>query len=88
MTQTGWHREDIKAAIRKTGSTLKSLSRLHGYDDSAVHKALKQQWPAVERIIADFLGIPPTTLWPDRYHADGTPRILRKRGRPVTAKEG
>ena len=88
MTQTGWHREDIKAAIRKTGSTLTSLSRQHGYEASAVHKTLGQQWPAVERIIADFLDIPAQNLWPDRYHADGTPRILRKRARPVTAKEG
>lgn len=69
-----WDREDVKAEIRKRGLTMTDLSVLHDYTDSAVRKALKSPWPAVEKIIADFLGKKPNEIWPSRYRSDGTPR--------------
>jgi Ner family transcriptional regulator len=70
----GLHREDIKAAIRKRGITPAQLSIRHNYDPSAVRVALYKPWPAVERLIADFLGLTPQRIWPDRYLSDGTPK--------------
>ena len=70
-----WDREDVKAAIRKRGMTLTGLAILHDYTGCAVRKALRSQWPAVEEIIAEFLGKHPKEIWPSRYHSDGTPRL-------------
>jgi Ner family transcriptional regulator len=69
-----WHPEDIKAAIRKRGTTLEALSLAHGYSRSAVRMALLRPSPAVQAIVARFLGVAPQELWPSRYEADGSPR--------------
>lgn len=77
----GLHREDIKAEIRKRGIACTTLATRHGYDASAVRVALYKPWPAVERLIADFLGLKPQRIWPDRYLPDGTPKSHRLPGR-------
>ena len=69
----GWHPEEIKAAIRMRGTNMAELSRQHGYGESAVHQALRRPYPAMERIVADHLGVTPEAIWPDRYGPDGTP---------------
>lgn len=72
-TEAGWHREDIKAAIRKRKVTLAELSRRIGDEHGeAVRVALQRPWPAVEQRIAEFLSVPADKLWPDRY-TDGLP---------------
>lgn len=74
--EKGWHPEEIKAAIRMRGSTMADLSRQNGYVDSVVKQVLRKPWPAVERIVADFLGVEPSEIWPDRYGPDGMPNRL------------
>jgi Ner family transcriptional regulator len=64
---SGWHAEDVKAAIRKKGMTLTALSRRHEYSDSYLRGTLIRQRPHGEEIIAEFLGISPAEIWPDRY---------------------
>lgn len=81
------HREDIKAAIRKTGLSLAELSVAAGYEAGAVSRALRVPWPAVEAVIAKRIGkTHPKEVWPSRYNPDGSPRSSastaeRKRGR-------
>ena len=77
--KTGWHKEDIKAAIRKTGITLTGLSTLHGYEESAVRGALRKSSATVEAIISDRIGVPAQELWPDRYHSNGQHKSLQSR---------
>lgn len=72
-TARGWHPEEIKAAIRMKGSTMAELSRRNGYGEGTVRQALHRPYPAVERIVADHLGVAPEVIWPDRYGPDGTP---------------
>lgn len=74
-----WHPEDIKAAIRKTGTTLEALGSLHGYRSSAVSVALIRPWNQLERIIAEHLGTKPQEIWPTRYARDGSPLHVRGR---------
>jgi Ner family transcriptional regulator len=61
------------------GVTLTELSRQHGYCDRAVGIALARPWPAVERIVADFLGREPWDLWPERYDEQGRPLRVPRR---------
>lgn len=72
-----WHPEVIKAHIRMRGKTLRDLSHENGYQQDACRKTLVRQWPAVERIIADYLGTEPNLIWPSRYTSDGRPKQER-----------
>lgn len=76
-----WHPEDIKAAIRKTGTTMSAISRAAGLSDGAAKRALDTPWPRAEAIIAARLGLRPQDIWPSRYDAAGLPL----RGRPIGA---
>lgn len=80
-----WHPADIKAALEKAGWSLRRLSQHHGYDSTAICKALKNPYPNAENIIASALGKKPSELWPSRYNADGTPkRHLKSINFPIT----
>lgn len=68
------HREDIKAALHKRGISLASLCRKTNYSPTAFSKALTIQWPALERVIADALGMEPWEIWPSRYTKKHRPR--------------
>ena len=76
---SGWHAEDVKAAIRKKGTTLTALSDLHGYSDSYLRGTLIRHRPHGEAIIAEFLGISPADIWPERYSRQDRPRNGRSR---------
>lgn len=75
-----WHPEDIKAAVRKTGTTLSALSRAAGLSVGAAKRALETPWPRAEAIIASRIGHRPQDIWPSRYDPTGLPI----RGRPVS----
>jgi Ner family transcriptional regulator len=68
-----WHPADVLAALKKRGHSLAGLSIANGYHPTAAGKALKQAWPAVERIVADALGLQPQLIWPSRYDNEGLP---------------
>jgi len=80
-TPEDWHPEQIKAAIRMRGTTLTALALSAGYRESAVIRTLRHCWPAVEQIIAQFLGVHPQDIWPSRYDGNGA-SLQAKRGRP------
>lgn len=62
-----WHPEDIKAAVRKTGNTLSSLSKRAGLAPDTLRKTLVFKWPKGQKIIAAAIGVDPSTIWPSRY---------------------
>lgn len=72
-----WHRADIVAAFRKRNTTLARYSRQCGYTSTWLAQATGRAYPKAERVIAEFLGVTPSTIWPSRYHPDGTPRSGR-----------
>ncbi|NIL23917.1 transcriptional regulator [Yersinia mollaretii] len=63
-----WHPSDIIAAIRKKGSTLSAVSRKSGLSSSTLANTLTRPWPKGEYIIADFLSMHPSEIWPSRYY--------------------
>ncbi|MFN3879835.1 MAG: helix-turn-helix domain-containing protein [Nitrincola lacisaponensis] len=69
-SQQDWHRQDILAAVRKRGITVAELARQNGYNNSATfYNVFKAPYPKVERIIAKFLGLDPSEIWPTRYQS-------------------
>jgi len=86
----GWHPEDIKAAIRKRGTTLSALATQAGLHESTVRNALYRCIPAADEEIAGFLKLPKHALWPDRYDAEGHRLYHRKqsRTRPNSTRAG
>ena len=61
------HRAYIIAEIREKGSTLAQLSIDAGLHPRTLGNALERKYPKGEKIIADFIGIPPQEIWPERY---------------------
>lgn len=80
LSQEGWHPEDIKAEIRKRGCTIERLAKQNGLTRNALLRTLALPRANGEKIIADFLGVHPSVIWPSRYHADGR----RKSPQPST----
>lgn len=68
-TQNGvskdWHPADVKAALEKSGTSLRQLAREYGY--SHIARVLKSPWWAVEQIVAKKLNVTADTIWPSRY---------------------
>lgn len=71
MDSTAPHKEDIKAAIRKRGSTLASLSKGAVLSDAACANALNRPVPRANQAIAEFLGKTLHELWPRWYDQNG-----------------
>lgn len=77
-----WHKADIIAAVRKTGTSLRAMSRKNGLAHTAIGNALHIPAPKYERMIAERLNMTPQQIWPSRYHDDGSPKSGRgERGR-------
>lgn len=68
-----WHPEDVKAAVRKTGTSLTALALANGLSESAVRRTLICPWPKVQALIARHLRLKPQDIWPSRYDARGRP---------------
>ena len=87
MTQqekTGWHREEIKAALRMRGWPFARLGRKYGYAQSnAPGQVLRLNWPFMEKVVADIIGVPPSQIWPSRYTAAGEPKGYGIRGQYI-----
>ncbi|MCC8380212.1 helix-turn-helix transcriptional regulator [Xenorhabdus sp. PB30.3] len=62
-----WHQADIIAALRKHGTTLAAVSRESGLSSSTLANTLSRRWPKSEWIIANYLEIHPSEIWPSRY---------------------
>ena len=77
------HPSDIKAMFEKRNVSLSALSRHHGLAPNTLSNALRAPYARGERIIAEFLGMKPEDIWPERCaHRTtknnvfiGTPRV-------------
>ena len=78
LETSDWHPADVLAALKKRGHNLAGLSVANGYHPTAAGKALKQQWPALEKLLAEAIGMPPQAIWPSRYDGDGIPKPRAK----------
>lgn len=81
------HPEDIKAAIRKSGTTLVKLSVELGYSAPAVGMALSRRWHEVRVGIAKRLGHSLYEIWPEDYFTDDTPRAHRPHAKAIRIRK-
>ncbi|MGH1460962.1 MAG: helix-turn-helix domain-containing protein [Neptuniibacter sp.] len=67
--KSDWHREDIKAAIRKKSEmSVAAFAKQSGYKNPATfYNVFKMPYPKIERIIAELLEVEPYVIWPSRY---------------------
>ncbi|WP_018701437.1 helix-turn-helix domain-containing protein [Amorphus coralli] len=80
-TETPMDRHAIVAEIHRRGTSLRKLAKAADLEASACCMALSRGHRAGEQAIADFLGISPATLWPDRYPSSS-------QGEPTPTKAG
>lgn len=62
-----WDRHAIKAEVHRRGASLLAIARKAGLEPSSTRVALVRRHTAGEQAIADFLGVNPAELWPERY---------------------
>jgi Ner family transcriptional regulator len=55
------------AEIRRRGGSLRQIAREAGLEKSACSAALIRPLPSAEVAISEYLRLPLTELWPDRY---------------------
>lgn len=79
------HPEDVKAAVRRRGKTLKQLALDANLSESACRVALIEPVPAANRAIANFLDTSVHTLWPEWFDSGGRrrraaakPKVIRQ----------
>lgn len=89
MEGRGWHREDIKAELRKRHGNLTNLAIAWGFHRSTVSNAIDRPGhPAVDFRIATALGVTPHILWPERWTPEGVRAerltIEKQHSRPET----
>ncbi|MEP9351667.1 helix-turn-helix domain-containing protein [Xanthobacter sp. KR7-225] len=85
----GMDRHEIKAEVHRRGGTLGGIASAAGLDESACRAALIRRHLAGERALADYLGLAPEAVWPERY-AKPSPWAKRKlaEGVPASLKRG
>lgn len=62
-----WDRHSILAHLRRHGMTLVGLAELKGLSVSGVKNIWTRPNSKVEKAIAEFIGKPVETIFPDRY---------------------
>lgn len=77
--KTGWHPQDIIAAVRKRGTSLQALGRRHGFAINTFNKALTHRFPNAHAIISDYIKVPRNALWPEWYDENDRPLLRTRR---------
>jgi len=76
----------IVAEVHRQGMTLTELAKRNGLPAAACRKVLSTGHFKAQQVIADFIGMKPEELWPDRY-PKGKPRILDTNKFPPVASQ-
>lgn len=70
----GWHPAFILYHLRLKGLSLRKVAVRAGYAAGSAESPIRRPWPAMERAVADAIGVHPNEIWPERYEADGSPK--------------
>jgi len=70
-----WSQNEVLFAVRNHGSNLAQLAIANGYEQNprALYVVFyRKNAPTAQKIIADFLGLPPEEIWPSRYQSSAS----------------
>lgn len=81
-----WTKPRIKCALEERGMTLTGLADLKGINPSVMRNVWKRPAPSAEKALADYLGVRPAELFPDRYPRRRS-RILSAENQELIARE-
>mgnify|MGYP001765742455 CR=1 FL=1 len=77
-----WTRQAILFGLRQAGTTAAAVAQENGLTSTAIYNALERPYPRVHDLIAEAIGIPRETIWPQFYTAAGDRRrLIRKTAR-------
>ncbi|CDH33507.1 helix-turn-helix domain-containing protein [Xenorhabdus bovienii] len=86
VQKNDWHQVDIIATLRKRGTILAAVSREAGLSLSTLANTLSRPWPKGKWIIANYLGIHPSEIWPSRYF-DMDGQLIERNTRKVSTQQ-
>jgi len=69
----------LKHLLELRGLTFGKIGRKHGIHKSCFTKVKTVPMPKNERILADYVGVDPWDIWPDRYDAAHNPNRISPR---------
>lgn len=69
--ERGWTNDQIKEAFEAQGFSLASFAKASGLATGSVYQSLRCRVPKIDKIIAAFLGVHESTIWPNRYFKNG-----------------
>jgi lambda repressor-like predicted transcriptional regulator len=69
----------LKHRLDLQGLTFNELARIHNVDRTCFTGVKNKPIPKYERILADYAGCEPWTIWPDRYDATHNPNRISSR---------
>jgi len=70
----------IKYQVQMRGQSLAKVASDAGVSRACLYSAFNKTYPRMERVLADFLELEPSQLFPERYDKDGLP--IYRMGRP------
>jgi lambda repressor-like predicted transcriptional regulator len=69
----------LKHSLGLRGLTFGIIARDHGKDKACFTRAKKHPLPKAERILANYIGLDPWDIWPERYDAAHNPNRISSR---------
>lgn len=66
-----WEKDKIKQELKNRGFTLSDFENACSLPVGSVSAALKRRYPQVDKLIAAFLNVHESVIWPNRYLRNG-----------------
>lgn len=82
----GWSKDRIKRELLLKGFSISGFERQAGIPKGSVNQSLIARRPKTDKMIAAFLGVHESEIWPDRYFVSGA-SISKQRGKPRPSTE-
>jgi Ner family transcriptional regulator len=87
VIERGWTREQIKALINQKGFTISGLERALSLPPGTLNRSLVRRSPKADNLLAKFLDVHVSTLWPNRYLRNGNPIHFHYRAECMSDEE-
>lgn len=70
--ERGWTNDQIKEAVKQQGFTLAELEIASNLPKRSLYQSLQRRYPKADKMLAAFIGVHESVIWPNRYFVNGT----------------